>query len=261
MKGSTLNERTSLEGKVALISGAARGIGLATARLLAAQGMSILAFDLPDAPFEDVLAIDGKVERLAGDVISSADWQAAVGQALHRFGGLDLLFNNAGISGPIGSLLDYDEDAFDRVLAVNLRGVFLGIKYGARAMRDQGRGGSIVNTSSVSGIGGGRHLCAYSASKHGVVGLTRVAAHELAPLDIRVNAVCPSPTETDMMRLAENHVAPGDPEAGRRALANGIPLGRYAQPQEVAGLVAYLASDAARFVTGTAIPIDGGLTA
>lgn len=256
-----MKEWTSLDGKVALISGAARGIGLATARLLAAQGMSILAFDLPNAPFEDVLAIDGKVQRFAGDVISSVDWQAAVAETVDRFGGLDLLFNNAGISGPIGSLLDYDEDAFDRVLAVNLRGVFLGIKYGARAMRDQGRGGSIVNTSSVSGIGGGRHLCAYSASKHGVVGLTRVAAHELAPLDIRVNAVCPSPTETDMMRLAENHVAPDNPEAGKRAFASGIPLGRYAQPQEIAGLVAYLASDAARFVTGTAIPIDGGLTA
>jgi NAD(P)-dependent dehydrogenase (short-subunit alcohol dehydrogenase family) len=256
-----LNNWNSLEGKVALISGAARGIGLATARLLASQGMFILAFDLPDAPFEDVLAIDGKVERFAGDVVSGSDWQAAIGQAIHRLGGLDLLFNNAGISGPIGSLLDYDEDAFDRVLAVNLRGVFLGLKYAGRALRDQGRGGSIVNTSSVSGIGGGRHLCAYSASKHGVVGLTRVAAHELAPFEIRVNAVCPSPTETDMMRLAENHVAPGDPEAGRRAFASGIPLGRYAQPEEVAGLVAYLASDAARFVTGTAIPIDGGLTA
>jgi NAD(P)-dependent dehydrogenase (short-subunit alcohol dehydrogenase family) len=256
-----LNEWNSLEGKVALISGAARGIGLATARLLASRGMFILAFDLPDAPFEDVLAIDGKVERFAGDVVSCSDWQAAIGQAMHRLGGLDLLFNNAGISGPIGSLLDYDEDAFDRVLAVNLRGVFLGLKYGGRALRDQGRGGSIVNTSSVSGIGGGRHLCAYSASKHGVVGLTRVAAHELAPFEIRVNAVCPSPTETDMMRLAENHVAPGDPEAGRRAFASGIPLGRYAKPEEVAGLVAYLASDAARFITGTAIPIDGGLTA
>jgi NAD(P)-dependent dehydrogenase (short-subunit alcohol dehydrogenase family) len=180
---------------------------------------------------------------------------------MDRFGRLDLLFNNAGVSGPIGSILDYDEDAFDQVIAVNLRGVFLGIKHAGRAMRDGGRGGSIVNTSSVSGIAGGRHLCAYSASKHGVVGLTRVAARELAPHNIRVNAVCPSPTETDMMRVAEEHVAPGDPEAGKRAFANNIPLGRYAQPEEVAGLVAYLASDAAMFVTGTAIPIDGGLTA
>ena len=256
-----MNEWMSLEGKVALISGAARGIGLATARLLAAQGMSILAFDLPEAPFEEVLDIDGQIQLFAGDTVSASDWQAAVSKAVHRFGGLDLLFNNAGISGPIASMLDYDEDAFDRVVAVNLRGVFLGVKYGGRAMRDRGRGGSIVNTSSVSGIGGGRHLCAYSASKHGVVGLTRVAAHELAPHDIRVNAICPSPTETDMMRLAEDHVAPGDREAGRKAFASSIPLGRYAQPEEVAGLVAYLASDAARFITGTAIPIDGGLTA
>lgn len=256
-----MSEWTSLEGKVALISGAARGIGLATSRLLAAQGMSIVAFDLPDAPFDDVLAIGGKVEHVTGNVISGPDWQRAVGHAVRRFGGLDLLFNNAGVSGPIGPMLDYDEDAFDQVVAVNLRGVFLGIKYAGRAMRDQGRGGSIVNTSSVSGLGGGRNLCAYSASKHAVVGLTRVAAHELAPYDIRVNAVCPCPTETDMMRLAEDHVAPGDREAGKKAFASRIPLGRYAQPEEVAGLVAYLASDAARFVTGTAIPIDGGLTA
>jgi NAD(P)-dependent dehydrogenase (short-subunit alcohol dehydrogenase family) len=257
----TLNHRTSLDGKVALITGAARGIGLAGARVLAAEGMSILAFDLPDAPFDEVRQIGGSVEIFGGDVTSARDWETTVEQAVARFGRLDLLFNNAGVSGPIGSILDYDEDAFDRVIAVNLRGVFLGIKHAGRAMRDGGVGGSIVNTSSVSGIAGGRHLCAYSASKHGVVGLTRVAARELAPYNIRVNAVCPSPTETEMMRVAEEHVAPGDPEAGKRAFANGIPLGRYARPEEVAGMVAYLASDAAMFVTGTAIPIDGGLTA
>jgi NAD(P)-dependent dehydrogenase (short-subunit alcohol dehydrogenase family) len=257
----TLNHHTSLEGKVALVTGAARGIGLAAARLLAAQGMAIAAFDLADAPFDEVQAIDGALEIYRGDVASGSDWASIVGGAMDRFGRLDLLFNNAGVSGPISSILDYDEDAFDQVIAVNLRGVFLGIKHAGRAMRESGRGGSIVNTSSVSGIAGGRHLCAYSASKHGVVGLTRVAARELAPHNIRVNAICPSPTETEMMRVAEEHVSPGDPEAGKRAFANGIPLGRYARPEEVAGMVAYLASDAAMFVTGTAIPIDGGLTA
>jgi 3alpha(or 20beta)-hydroxysteroid dehydrogenase len=238
-------------GRTAIVTGAARGIGLATARRLAAQGMRIVAFDLPDAPFDEVADVAAVVR---GDVTSDTDWAGAVAAAGE---GLHLVFNNAGIAGPIGPLLDYSLDAFDRVMAVNVRGVFLGIQHGGRAMRNTG--GCIVNTSSISGLGGGRFIIAYNASKHAVIGLTRAAAKELATFNIRVNAVCPSPTDTDMIRQAEARF--DGQEAAQRALTAGVPLGRYGKPEEVAALVAFLASEDAAFITGVALPIDGGVTA
>lgn len=254
-----LLDPAQLAGRTAIVTGAARGIGLATTRLLVEHGMAVVAVDLPDAPFDALSDLGDRVAMLPGDVTDAADWTAAVERAAQWGAPLSLLFNNAGVAGPIGPLLRYDAEAFARVMAVNVTGVFLGIQHAGRAM--QATGGAIVNTASVSGVTGSGGLCAYTASKHAVIGLTRTAAKELARYRIRVNALLPSPTVTEMMRAAEEHLSPGDLAAGRAAFASGIPLGRYAEPAEIAAYVAFLATDAAAFVTGAAIPIDGGLTA
>lgn len=254
------NQPTELEGRVALVTGAGRGIGLATVERLSRAGARIVAFDLPSSNWTDVeKSVSGAHLVIEGDVSIAADWERAVSSALAQFGRLDIVVNNAGISGTIGPLVEYCDEEFDRVLQVNARGVYLGMKHSARAMLE--RGGAIVNVSSVSGIGGGRFTIAYSASKHAVVGMTKVAASELAAHGIRVNAVCPSPTSTEMMFALERTRSPADPEAVRRTMSKMIPMGRYAEPEEIAATVMFLVSDAASFITGTAIPIDGGLKA
>ena len=249
-----------LAGRVALVTGAARGIGLATVQQLASAGARVVAFDVAGSPWSEVRAT-GAAELLEveGDVGHGPDWERAMQATLQRFGQIDVLVNNAGISGGIGPLVDCSDDMFDEVMRVNARGVFLGLKHGARAMK--GRGGSIVNVSSVSGIGGGRFTVAYTASKHAVVGMTKLAAVELATSGIRVNAVCPAPTSTEMVFSMERSLSPADPEAVRRGMTRMIPMGRYAEPGEIAQLILFLASDASSFMTGTAIPIDGGLKA
>lgn len=254
----------SLAGRVALVTGASRGIGLASVKALAAQGAHIVAFDLPAAPLDEAAALAQasgvRFVACPGSVAVAADWQSAIARTLHALGRLDIVINNAGISGPVGSLLECSDDNFDQVMAVNARGVFLGIKHGANAMKDSG--GAIVNIASVSGIGGGRYTIAYTASKHAVVGMTKLAAAELAPLRIRVNAVCPSPTATEMMFSMERSRSPADdPDAVRRGMTRLIPMGRYGEPDEIAAAVLFLASDAASFITGAVVPVDGGLKA
>ena len=249
-----------MSGRVVIVTGAARGIGLATVQLLAQAGAKVVAFDQAGSPWSDVRAAGApELLELEGDVGQGPDWERVMQQTLARFGCIDALVNNAGISGGIGPLVDCADEMFDEVMRVNARGVFLGLKHGARAMKD--RGGSIVNVSSVSGIGGGRFTVAYTASKHAVVGMTKLAAVELAGCGIRVNAVCPAPTSTEMVFSMERSLSPADPEAVRRGMTRMIPMGRYAEPAEIAQLIVFLASDASSFMTGTAIPIDGGLKA
>lgn len=257
------NMANILTGKVAIVTGAARGIGRAIALRLAADGARIVALDLPGAPLAELIAaieaLGGAARAITGDVTIGADWEHVMRRASDEYGGVDILVNNAGIAGPIKPIVEYPEDVFDRVMAVNARSVFLGLKYAAKAMN--ARGGAIINIASVSGLSGSRFILAYTASKHAVIGMTKVAALELAPQGIRVNAVCPAPTATNMTLDLERTLSPADPAAARLRLAAGIPLGRYGEPDEIAAVVAFLAGPNASFMTGAAVTVDGGMLA
>jgi 3alpha(or 20beta)-hydroxysteroid dehydrogenase len=261
---SVQTSHPSLAGRVVLVTGAGRGIGLATVRLLVQAGARVVAVDLPGTDWAEVQALAApELIMLEGDVGAAPDWERSIAATLHRFGRLDALVNNAGISGRVGPLVDCDDAMFDEVMRVNARGVFLGLKHGARAMLENAApaGGAIVNISSVSGLGGGRFTIAYTASKHAVVGMTKLAAAELAPSGIRVNAVCPAPTSTEMVFSLERTQSPADPELVRRGLTKMIPMGRYGEPEEIAAVVLFLISDASSFMTGAAVPVDGGVKA
>ncbi len=252
-----------ISGKVAVITGGAGGIGETVARRLDAEGAHLVLVDIDGA------AVDAAAKRVgpdaigvAADVSTDEGVRSYVEAALDEHGRIDLFFNNAGIEGRSVPIVDADIDWFDRVIAVNLRGVYLGLQHVLRVMRDQGEGGSIVNTSSVAGLRGFPGLAPYTASKHGVMGLTKSAAIEAAEFGVRVNAVNPAPISTGMMDRIEKDISQGgDQQEAHDQFASLVPLGRYGTPEEVANLVAWLLSDEASFASGCAYPIDGGLTA
>ncbi len=248
-------------GKVALITGGGGGIGRATALGFALRGAKVMVVDADAdagrATADIVVQQGGACGFTQADVTQSASVKDYVKATLDAYGRIDCFFNNAGIEGSVTPTQDYDEAMFDKVIAVNLKGVFLGMRNVIPVMLAQG-GGAIVNTASVAGLFGGPGMSAYVASKHGVIGLTKVASADVAGQGIRVNAVCPGPVETRMMRSLESMRNPNDPEAVHKAYAASAPSGRYTLPEEVAGVVLYLCSDLAGNVTGTQIVVDGG---
>lgn len=249
-----------LENKVALITGGAGSIGKTTARLFLEQGAKVFLVDLNEEALQQAAdELGGKhVKYTAADVTKAADVQRYVSDAVSAFGKIDVFFNNAGIEGVVKPVVEYPEDVFDKVMAVNVKGVWLGNKYVLPQMTD---GGSVILTSSVAGISGSLGVSPYIASKHAVVGLMRNLALEVASRKIRVNTINPSPVDNRMMRSLESGYQPGQADAAKKELEKAIPLGRYADPLEIAQLVLFLASDDSKFITGTTQVIDGGLNA
>jgi NAD(P)-dependent dehydrogenase (short-subunit alcohol dehydrogenase family) len=198
----------------------------------------------------------GDARFVHADVTKSGDVQNHVQAALDAYGAIDCVFNNAGIEGKVMPMQEYDEAVFDAVIGVNLKGVFLGLRHVLPVMLKQGHA-AVVNTTSVAGLFGGPGMAPYVASKHAVLGLTNVASADVARLGVRVNAICPGPVETRMMRSLEAQRNPADPAAVHDANSANTPTGRYATPEEVANVVMYLCSDLASDITGTHIVIDG----
>ena len=250
------------KGKVALVTGGAGGIGRAASLAFARRGARVVVVDREAAAGEETARLareaGSEARFVQADVTKFGDVQGYVQAALDAYGAIDCFFNNAGIEGEIRPTAEYDEAVFDAVIAVNLRGVFLGLRHVIPVMLRQRRGGSIVNTASTAGLAGSPGLSAYVASKHGVIGLTRTAASEYGHAGIRVNAVCPGPTDTRMIRSLEEQSAPGGSNSVRERYRAGIPIGRYATPEEIADLVLFLSSDLAGSITGGQYLIDGG---
>lgn len=246
----------TLDGKVALVTGAAGEIGTATIQLLAERGARIVAVDRDSEGLARAfgkLPASAEALSIVADVSHEQDVASYVTRARDAMGGVHIFFNNAGIVGDIKPITDYPVETLRRVLDINVVGVFLGLKYVLPVMRSQGVG-SIVNTASVAGLMGGPHFAAYSASKHAVIGLTKSAALECAGSQVRVNCVCPGLIDSRMLSTIVN----GMPV--EKALER-IPARRLGLATDVAAVVAFLASDDARYVTGASYPVDGGRTA
>lgn len=247
-----------LENKVAIITGGAGGIGKATAKVFLEHGGSVMLVGRTESKLKDTIKAlnNSNVAYCVADVSSVEDTKRYVSKTLSTFGSIDIFFNNAGIEGKYSNMAAYPEDVFDRVINTNLKGVWLGCQYVIPKMPE---GSSVIITSSVAGLKGFEGLGPYVASKHAVIGIMRVAALENSKRNIRVNSIHPGPVNTRMMRSIEKGVSPENPSEAQKGFESGIPYGRYAEPDEIADLVLFLASDESSYITGTTQVIDGGM--
>ena len=240
-----------LDGKVAVITGAGSGMAKASVRVFVREGAKVVAADISGAEKDTAAEVGGDVLPVHCDVTKESDIEAMVRAALEEYGRLDAMLNVAGIAEGL-RITDITEEHYDRQMNVDLRGVLFGMKHGIRAMLEAGNGGSVVNWSSLGGIGGSAYTSVYNAAKHGVVGATKCAAIEFGRKNIRVNALCPGFIHTEIMG-ANPDLTPG--------ILEKAALNRGGQPEEVAEVAAFLASDKASFVSGAIIPVDGGWSA
>lgn len=247
-----------LDGKVCIVTGAAGSLGLASATRFVAEGARVMLVDRERPALDAALKSlpEGRATAMLADVTSARDTTAYVEATVARWGPIDVLFSNAGISGVIRPVTEYPEDVFDAVVAVNLKGSFLACKHALPRMHE---GGSIIMTSSVVGVTSDPGIAAYAASKHGLIGLMRTVAKEAAPRRIRVNVVAPGPIDNDFQRHVESGLSRALGADAGKFLDSVIPLGRHAQAEEVAETVLFLASDRSAFTTGSVLMADGGM--
>lgn len=247
------------DGKSVIVTGAASGFGEAIAKRFAAEGANVVAADIDAAGGNRVVGAikdaGGQAVFVRTDVSKAAEVQAMIAAAVTQFGGLDILVNNAGFSHHMMPLWELPEEEYDRVFSVNTKGVYLGAKYAVPVLRERG-GGVIVNTASIGAVAPRPGVTAYNATKGAVVTMTRGLAAEVAPFRIRVNAVNPVAADTQFVKGALG--MDSMPEPIRQAVVQGIPLGRLAEPRDVAAAVLFLASDDAEFLTGVCLNVDGG---
>ncbi len=260
------NSNGTFTGKVAFVTGAANGIGRATALAFAREGANVVVADISEQGNQETVCMIEELGGQAGasllpkaiavkcDVTRAEDVKAALNKTIETFGRLDFAFNNAGVEQKIAATAELDEADWDRIVNINLRSVFLCLKHEIPLMQKLG-GGAIVNTASGAGVKGFKGQAAYVAAKHGVVGLTRAAALDYAAENIRINAVCPGIIDTPMM----DRFSGGTPE-GRERVISQEPIGRMGQPEEIANAVVWLCSDASSFAVGHALVVDGGQT-